>query len=61
MKNRHACPVCRNNDTNTSICAICASDVTELGIELPSPDATPDEVKEWVKQNKIFSCKNMPD
>lgn len=51
------CPLC-NGDTTTSICAQCASDVQLLGVDPPDPEATPEEVQAWAKENEVtvFVC-----
>jgi exosome complex RNA-binding protein Csl4 len=50
---RHTCPVCGMSETRTSICADCASTLTERSVSLPSPDATEADVRQWAEHEGV--------
>ena len=40
MSTVHLCPCCKKYDTDTSICACCAAELTDKGLYKPAPDGT---------------------
>ncbi len=57
MSDVRTCPLCGTN-TTSSICAHCAQDLELLGVPLPDPDATPDQIKDWAVEHQVtaFRC-----
>lgn len=48
------CPIC-GGPTTTSVCSTCAENLEFLGLTPPHPDATREQVMDYVKEHKISS------